>query len=328
LSEELLFFCGSHIAWNLFDIFLVSTAWSDIIIGLLGSSTGNNYNFMRTLRVLKVVRSFRIVRIMTVFQELRVVLLSLFASIVPLLWAMACVFIIMFLFSIIMMQAVTQFVTEQPGNSSAVQNAVIPYFSSVYVIFRTLLMAITGGQDWFVFHDATLEISSALCTVFIVYICLMTFGTLNIITAIMVESATSKARHDFEVCKSEQHHKMKALSRQLCRLFHELQPDMSGIITKDQWEALCDLPQVATHFDMLGIDISKGEEVWGLLDLDHTNKLNVEEFVAGCLQIQGGASNVNIEVLMQATRTLMPKLSKLCVTCTRRSSRKTRQWCH
>jgi len=238
---------------------------------------------------------------------MRVVLLSLFASVIPLFWALICVFVIMFLFSIVMMQIVTQFVTEQPGNSGGVQEGVIPYFGSIPVIFRTLLMAITGGQDWTVFFEGTVQVSATLCAVFIIYICLMTFGTLNIITAIMVESATAKARYDFEVCKSEQHHKMKTLSRQLVRLFCELQPDMSGTISKDQWERLCDLPQVATQFDMLGIDISRGEEVWTLLDLDRSGKLNVEEFVSGCLSIQGGASNVNIEVLMQASRTLMCK---------------------
>jgi len=310
LAEEMLFLLGSNAHWNIFDVVLVSTAWSDIILGIIGSNSGNNYNFMRVLRVLRVMRSFRIVRLMHSFKELRVVLLSLFASVIPLFWALVCVFILIFLFVIVIMQSVTQHVTEQPGAAIHIQNGVVPHFCSFMVVFKTLLMAITGGQDWHVYFDVTERISSILSVFFIVYVCLMTFGTLNVVTAIMVESAMSKARHDYEVCKAEEHYKMKALNRQLVRLFTELDPDMSGTITKKQWTEICTNPQVIAHFHMLDIDISKGEEVWRLLDLDHSNELDIQEFVNACFQIRGGASYVDIDALMQATRTLMHKTTQ------------------
>lgn len=309
-SEEILFLCGHNVKWNIFDIILVSTAWSDVAIDNLGTTVGGNYSFMRVLRVLRVMRGFRIIRVMHMFQELRVVLLSLMGSIVPLFWALFCVFVVIFLFNIIFMQGLAQYVSEQPGGADVIQKHVIPHFGTFGATFKTLLMAISGGQDWYIFYDTMSGVSTVFAALFITYICLMTFGTLNVITAIMVETATTKARRDFEVCKAEEQYRTEASSRQLVRLFTELQPDMSGTITRRQWERICTSPNVISYFHMLGIDIKKAQEVWRLLDLDNSNELDLEEFVSGCLHIQGGASVVDVEALMRATRTLMRKTVK------------------
>jgi len=307
VSEEVRFLCGNNVKWNVLDMILVATAWSDIILDAMGSSAGANYSFMRLLRVLRVMRSFRIVRVMHLFKELRVVLLSLLGSIVPLFWALFCVFILIFLFIIVFMQGLAQYVSEQPGGDFIVREQVIPYFGTFGKTFRTLLMAISGGQDWHTYYDTMKHVSGLLAALFILYICLMTFGTLNVITAIMVENATSKARQDFEVCKAEEQTKLDTVSKQLISLFEELQPAMGGTISREQWDELCVAPDVASYFHMLGIDISKGQEVWRLLDLDGSNELDIDEFVAGCLHIQGAASYVDVESLMRANKTMMNK---------------------
>jgi len=307
VEEEVLFLCGDNVKWNVLDMILVSTAWSDIILDAMGSSAGANYSFMRTVRVLRVMRSFRIVRVMQLFKDLRVVLLSLLGSIVPLFWALFCVFILIFLFIIIFMQGLAQYVSEQPGGDVHVRDQVIPHFGIFAKTFRSLLMAISGGQDWQTYYDTMRNVSGLFAALFILYICLMTFGTLNVITAIMVENATSKARQDFEVCKAEQRTKLDTISRQLVSLFEELQPEMGGTISRRQWDKLYVSPYVTSYFRMLGIDLSKGQEVWRLLDLDGSDELDVDEFVQGCLHIQGSASMIDFESLMRANRTLMHK---------------------
>merc|ERR1719375_3057318 len=76
---------------------------SDGDSGNVNSSSGN-LPPLRILRLFRVLRSMRVVRAFRFFTELRLVLLSLFHSVKPLLWCFFALGILLFVFSVLFMQ--------------------------------------------------------------------------------------------------------------------------------------------------------------------------------------------------------------------------------
>jgi len=310
IADEFMFVFGDRAKWNLFDSCLVLVAWVDILVRHLGSSAthnADNYGFIRVVWSLRVARSLRIVRVLYLFKELRVVFLSLAGSVIHLFWAVLCLCVIIFVFMIIFMQGLADFVMSQKGGSPLVEKNVIPNFRSFGRTFCSLLMAITGGEDWGVYLRVLEEVSVGYSVLFVLYMMLMVFGVLNVITGIFCENAMAQARADFEVARGEEMRRSDKTAKMLARLFRELDAEMTGMISYDQWVKFVAQAEVRACFKMLHIDISRSADVFRLLDLDGSNYLDIDEFVSGCLHIQGGASSVDVEMLVRTTKTMLRK---------------------
>jgi len=245
--------------------------------------------------------------VLHMLREMRVVLLSLFGALVPMFWTMLCMFGILFIFVTIFVQGAVGFVSTAPPGDPFVENAIRPQFGSFMTTYRTLLMAITGGDDWSKYYETAEKISPGYAVLFIIYIVLMTFGALNIMTAIFVEGALCKAREDFELLKNEERSKMESLRKRLTKIFREFDPGMTGQITREQWETMATSDEMQEYFRMLQIDASRVEEVFRLLDVECSGVLELDDFIGGCLHIQASASYVDVDMLMNATKTLMTR---------------------
>lgn len=89
------FLFGPEWAWNGLDTALVVTSMGEIAL----STFDYEFNYIRLLRLLRSVRTFRVVRILrfaSFFRDLRLMLLAITKSAVPLMWG---IFILIFLMS-------------------------------------------------------------------------------------------------------------------------------------------------------------------------------------------------------------------------------------
>merc|ERR1719356_1608858 len=106
LALEAEFWFGPEWRWNCLDVFLFLTSLADIVL----TSSGFQVNFIKLFRLMKMMRSVRLIRVLRFFRQLRLMLLSLMNSVMPLLWAITFLGLIVFVFSVIAMQGVTDFV--------------------------------------------------------------------------------------------------------------------------------------------------------------------------------------------------------------------------
>ena len=63
----------------------------------------------RILRVFKIVKMMRLVRVLNTFRELRVISLSMVASIRSTFWALLLICMVTYLFSLVFMQGVAEY---------------------------------------------------------------------------------------------------------------------------------------------------------------------------------------------------------------------------
>ena len=103
-------FCfGQDWKWNVFDVFMVSASLME-----LGLSVDFDLSYIRVLRALRITRSFRMIHLLkfAVFRNLRLMLMAIIRSVIPLLWAGLILVILMFFFAVILLDGVAEYTSE------------------------------------------------------------------------------------------------------------------------------------------------------------------------------------------------------------------------
>jgi len=80
-------------------------------------------------------------------------------------------------------------------------------------------------------------------------------------------------------------------------LFHELDMDKNGKLSWEEFEDTLTNPHVMAYFSWLGVDTSQAHEVFSLLDVDGDNNIRVDEFLNGCSELRGPATNIEVKLL-------------------------------
>merc|ERR1711977_115987 len=116
----------------------------------------------------------RTVRLLKYFQETRIMLTAVLNSLVPLMWSLIFVLLVMFLFGVFMMTAITDYVDAQsPSNGLNQMQIVKTYYSSFGMTMVSLFMCVSGGQDWWDLGEIVVTYNTFYGVVFVMYIALM-----------------------------------------------------------------------------------------------------------------------------------------------------------
>merc|ERR1712110_1262061 len=92
----------------------------------------------------------------------------------------------------------------------------------------TLLMAVTGGNDWEGYFTPLMQVNVIAAICFLVYICMMLFGILNVITGIFVEGANQNAKADTEQMNQQAFHKVEATANILKKVLRNMDLEHGG----------------------------------------------------------------------------------------------------
>merc|ERR1711937_449892 len=65
--------------------------------------------------------------------------------------------------------------------------------------------------------------------------------------------------------------------------------DSSGEITKDEFKAGLSSFKVQASMERLGISFVDAEDIFDILDHDHSGSIKLEEFIEGCMKSRGPA---------------------------------------
>merc|ERR1712137_1412412 len=132
----------------------------------------------------------------------------------------------------------------------------------------------------------------------------------NVITGVFVESAMSKARSDNEFATHEEMIKKEDVMKHLMRVFKKMDGDKSGSVDYLEWENFTTKLESQALFALHGLDVSQTSNVFKLIDWDESGEIELDEFVIGCMQLQGGAKVLDIESLMRNQKKLYSKFSE------------------
>jgi len=299
------FVTGEEIGWNVFDIIIVLTGVLDIgfyIQGKVLNSAEDNPNAIsaaRVLRLLRVVKIMRIIRVVKFFRELRMMIFSIVNSLLSLVWVFVVLGMLFYVFGITFTGGVAT-TLEHPedwnGNDSD-KDTLISCFGSIDRAIITLFMAMSGGNDWGVYYDLLGFVSPYYQVLFIVFILFSVFAVVNIVTGVFVDSAMMANSVDQAIIVHEELQKKTDLLNQLRTVFKELDDNKNGTFDLDEFTDRLKDERVMAFFQAMGLDVSEAGAVFHLLDTDHSNSVNIDEFVQGVQGLIGAASNLDAKLM-------------------------------
>jgi voltage-gated sodium channel len=295
------YFMSKDWQWNMFDLIAVASAFLERLLQY--SAVGSpNFAAVRVIRIMRLVRVVKCVRAMKFFSELRMMVFSSLKSVKPFFWALCLLSIVLFVFAIIVTQAVTAYRMNNPEMD---HTALVEYFGTLYRSVITLFQSVSGGVSWRDVSEALVELHWTFAIWMSIYVAFTVFAILNIVTGIFVNGAMQSAHEDQDVSIAEAMNNEGAFAQEALRVFQEADANKTGYITLQDLEEHMKDSRVRAYLHHLGLDFTEARGLFQLLDIGDTGRVYAKEFVLGCQQLRGSARNLDVATLLYQNKRMM-----------------------
>jgi len=296
------FLTGSNWRWNVFDCILVLTSLIEQVTVSL------NLTFLRSLRALRAIWAARMLRSISIIQHLRMMVAAILSSMISLSWALILLLMLIYLFAIFIMQGVLQSLQDEEELPWRSESALLRHYGTLGDSIITLFKAISGGMDWGDVAQPLQELHMGYFLCFVLFVIVVTFGILNIVTAVFVEDAKGIANIEKAPVIQQHMEERKAHAEALKALFRDADTDNSGTLTRQELEFQLSSNEAAASLSLLDLDVREACAFFELLDLDGDGVVSSEEFVDGLMRIKGSASGVDLATMMSENKRLYQRL--------------------
>lgn len=297
--------------WNILDIILVLSTFVEEIINIVEANRPEiDVSVLRMLRMVRLLRVARIVRVVRFFNDLRVMVNGIKASSRALLWAVALLLLVTYVFGVTFMQLSAAHLTGSNGQDSLL----ITYYGTLSRTILTLFMTISGGMLWNEALRPLSEIHWVVDILFLFYIFSTVFCCLNIMTGIFVDNAQVSKKTDETVVRQEWEKERRQWIADAAELFYKVDSDDTGEVTKTKLTSNLYTDKVQTLLRKLGIhaDGYTPSELWELMDLGGSGTVMQAEFAHAVRQMTGQGRGIDIyrdfAALKKHLQTVFPEL--------------------
>lgn len=299
VAQEADFFLGPDCAWNGFDSIIVGFAMADSVVPVfaLGGATTS----MRVLKIIRSLRTLRLLRIAPWMYKLRFMILACVHSISALFWACAIFAVIIFMFAIVFMDAVGEYLDTAAVNDSNAET-IVTFFDSLPKTMLSLFMSFTGGVDWWKLQEMFLDISILYGLLFFIFIIFSLISVMNVVMSIFVSDSMEFARADSEIRNRWELQESRRRWQMLSNIFEDMDVNKIGRLSFDDFKTQMEREEVRSLFSYLEMDVTDVSAFFRLLDVDRTESLDVEEFVIGCLRLCGISNKIDMDISMQEVK--------------------------
>jgi len=265
--------------WVKFDVLLVSCG---VIGGVWRILEGDELmmDAVLVVRMLRLARIARVLRIMRMFKTLWRLVHGLVHAITTLVWTFALLFLLLFTFAVFGMEIIV----ESSSRSDTYNSIVRTSFGDLWDTSLTLVQVVTLDSAGPIYRPLVAE-NPALSIYFFAFILLVSIALMNLVTAIMVESALDKSAADKEVMRMWELQKKKKKVDRVQEIFTEMDADNSGKLTLDELQTAP--PELKREFAEL-VETEDFEMLFQLLDYDQRGAVNIREFCDGIDKICRG----------------------------------------
>lgn len=295
--------------WNLFDVFVVLMqifengvkVCSKTMMGQLKGGTG----ILRIVRVARLFRTIRLIRALHLVRALNTIFVAIIKAVRSLAWTIALMMLLMFIVGVFLTQLVTDLKVNNhlPQNSSSLLN----FYGTLDRSILSLYMMISQGIQWRDGAQPLLDdVSPFILIVILFYITFTIFGLTNIVTSVFVES----------VIQAREESGRDALFHHVQKVFlgEDIQK-MAGTVTCEEFREHMQDKEMQMYFKAIDLSPDDAHHIFTLLDVGEAGEIPVEDFLSGCMRLQGSAKAIDLAILTAETRNfntqVMNELNKL-----------------
>lgn len=322
LRSEFFYTELERIHWfNILDGCIVIMNVADVILSLVASmGMGSSATLSRMVKIARLSRVFRIVRTFKLCFPLRALVSTCIASIGALFWSMILLFLCKAMCALVLSQTVHSFIMDSDDNLD-IRIFVNHYYGSfvkaMYTVFE-----ITHSGSWPARTRPLVDsVSEWYALLFMVYITVVVFALVRIVTALFLKETLDAASGD-ALLQMEERKKagMKHRTR-LCEVFQNLDESGDGVITKKEFHDAMANPILRKYLSILGIDIFEVRGLFEIIDGPHGDgQIEMQEFCDGLVRLKGQARSIDMITLLHEGRKTTKKIEALRKTVVRLES--------
>jgi len=295
--------------WVKFDLCLVvvgvGTGW--IVQPLMG--TIEKLGPFMVLRTARLMRLARTVRLLIKFRELWMLVRGLLNSASTMVYTLLMLVVVIYICACMSMEIVTNHEMARPGPSYDPEFAefVTENFGTLPVTMMSLIQFATM-DNMNLLYMPLIKKSWWLGCFFISIILVISIVLMNLITAVVVNSALEQAMSDKEAMKAHQNSRRKKLMKDLKRMFMKLDDDNSGQVSAEEMQMMGEEDK-SILADVLGI--SEPMEIFKQLDVDGSGSLEIDEFCDGIWQVAISKAPIELKRIEKQVNSLKMNVLEL-----------------
>jgi voltage-gated sodium channel len=303
--HRLTFFTNIHGKWwNMADFVIVMISVLDTFL-LTPIGTGGGMRIISMLRFIRLMRLIRLIRLMRLFKELWLVASGLFESAKTLCWVaimIVCFLYICAIFTTLVIGKNDKLYDQYFLDSKGWDHEV--YFGTVSRSMFSLFQIVTfeSWSERIVRH--VMQKQPAMVLFFIVFIAISSFGLLNIVVGVVVESTLHTSENDESKVKRAQERDRQRVFDHLREIFEGADEDGSGTLTLAEVQKAIAKPEIYNKLKMIEFPVEDPKQIFMLLDYDNTCELSIDEFISGCIRMKGQAKSKDLLAAQVAVDTM------------------------
>eukprot|EP00928_Gymnodinium_smaydae_P029897 TRINITY_DN22387_c0_g3_i1.p1 TRINITY_DN22387_c0_g3~~TRINITY_DN22387_c0_g3_i1.p1 ORF type:complete len:623 (+),score=125.21 TRINITY_DN22387_c0_g3_i1:89-1870(+) len=302
--------------WNHFDFYIVLLSTVDAVISLVSAGNDSplgNVSVLRVIRIVRITRVLRIIRVMKFFKDLRILVSAIASTLKTASFALLLIFFTIYIFGIAITQLVSEHIKESAlqGNPVPLDDDMYVFFGSILWTMFSLFMTIAGGIDWKDASDPLFKVGGIAVFFYLLYVLLMVFCVMNVLTGMFCESAIDTAASDRENVIQIQLQEKHRFVETLQMMFNEMDEEHQGKLLLDHFKAHLEKEHMQALLRSLEIEVRDAITLFELLDADGSGEVDIDEFVTGCITLRGGAKAVHMEKVSNMNKIFTQRFDRL-----------------
>mmetsp|Transcript_10452 Transcript_10452/g.25255 ORF Transcript_10452/g.25255 Transcript_10452/m.25255 type:complete len:545 (+) Transcript_10452:76-1710(+) len=296
---------------NWFDTLLVIAGLVDmfVILPMSDGAEGQNIVMLRMVRVLKCVRAIRLVRTFRFFRGLRLLVKACYCFLPSLGWSMVLLLVFMWMGTLVLGNLLQDFITD-PLNNFEDRVWIWNRYGTAYRAMYTLY-EITFAGNWPTSARPVLEkVNQAYVIFFLIYITIIVFAAIRVISAVFLKDTLEAARNDDETLVIERLRNKQKYVQKLQEVFHAIGGSVDGLITEERLASILESPKALAYFQTLDLDVTETSALFSLLD-NGDGEITQEEFIDGVLRCKGPARAIDQVALRADLKQMDAKISQI-----------------
>ncbi|CAE8645332.1 unnamed protein product [Polarella glacialis] len=280
--------------WNVFDYSLVVLSCSDIVVSVTkDDSESGGMRLASSLRIFRLLRVVRSIKGLKIVAGLWLIIQGILDSVRTVFWVACSCFIIIYCLAVAL--------TTIAGHETSVREhwrLADVYVGSVSRSMITLLQVITLDSWTSDIARPLMGVAPITLGLLIIAITVLTFGTLNILVAVMVERISCIAQDSKDTSSKVLERTENTLLHSMAEDFRKADKDNSGDLEFKEFRRMIRTKSMNSKLSLLGIRIDEAESLFELMDVDKSGTVTPQEFISGLQKVKGNAKGQDVVQLI------------------------------
>eukprot|EP00746_Dinoflagellata_sp_MGD_P162577 gnl/MRDRNA2_/MRDRNA2_90194_c0_seq1.p1 gnl/MRDRNA2_/MRDRNA2_90194_c0~~gnl/MRDRNA2_/MRDRNA2_90194_c0_seq1.p1 ORF type:complete len:706 (-),score=123.92 gnl/MRDRNA2_/MRDRNA2_90194_c0_seq1:121-2238(-) len=274
--------------WNIFDMIIVIVGAVgqvlESVFGSMGDSSMEHFQVLRSLRMLRLLRAARVV---ISFKELYSLIAGMSSCLRTLIWAAGLVFLMLTMWSITAVEFLHHYVSVLSKEGFYDDCTYCSQSFSSIMLANLTFFQIVSGDGWSDLARPLIMKHPWTAILFVGVIFTMVFGMLNLITAVIVDTAAQAREADVLHMAAQKEYERKFAWETVASICVGMDTDKDGNITFEELKrGTKKIPELSAHLSVMGVEFDDLQMVFDLLDTEQHGKIPIAQFVNELYKMQ------------------------------------------